>query len=182
METSKKDFTRWAKALQGSTKGTEFKVRGSIGVYDIYKYIRKNKWYDIGRPVKEHEFYSIIRGINKLMAKELAEGHSVTFPHKMGTLELQKYHVGVNIVDGKLKNTYPIDWSKTLRLWYEDEEAYRDRVLLRNECPWKYHIYYNKFRANYENKCFYQFVPNSFINRELAQNINQGKVDTYFTH
>jgi hypothetical protein len=30
------------------------KVNNSVGVYDIYKAIRKNKWYSIGRPITEH--------------------------------------------------------------------------------------------------------------------------------
>ena len=37
------------------------KIRNSIGVYQMYKFIRKNKWMDIGKPVSEHDFYSIIR-------------------------------------------------------------------------------------------------------------------------
>ena len=41
----------------------KFKVSGSWGIYDAYKLIRKNKWYDIGRPLTEKEFYSIIRQI-----------------------------------------------------------------------------------------------------------------------
>lgn len=32
----------------------EHEVRNSYGVYDAYKYIRKNKWFDIGRPLTEH--------------------------------------------------------------------------------------------------------------------------------
>jgi hypothetical protein len=30
------------------------KVRNSLGVYDAYKYIRKNKWFNIGIPLTEH--------------------------------------------------------------------------------------------------------------------------------
>jgi hypothetical protein len=41
-----------------------YKVNNSLGVYDAYKWIRKNKWFNIGRPLKEHEFYSIIRKVN----------------------------------------------------------------------------------------------------------------------
>ena len=44
------------------------KITNSLGVYDAYKYIRKNKWLDIGRPLKEKEFYRIIREVNKLLA------------------------------------------------------------------------------------------------------------------
>ena len=40
----------------------EFRMRESSD--DAYKWIRKNKWLDIGSPVSEHDFYKIIRGIN----------------------------------------------------------------------------------------------------------------------
>lgn len=157
---------------------TKRKVNNSWGVYDIYKFIRKNGWYDIGRPLKEHEFYTIIRGINKLLAENMANGESVTFPEGMGTLELRKFEVGVSIVNGKLKNTYPVDWNKTWQLWYEDEEARKQNILLRNEQKWIYKVKYCVNNATYENKTFYQFTLNRFIKIALKNNIQQGKIDT----
>ena len=47
-------------------------INKSWGVYDAYKWIRKNKWFDIGRPLKEDEFYKIIRGINIKLAERLS--------------------------------------------------------------------------------------------------------------
>lgn len=154
------------------------RVRNSFGVYDCYKYIRKNKWYDIGRPLQEHEFYSIIRGINKLLANELAQGKEVILPQRMGKLELRRFERGASFVNGKLRITYPIDWSKTLRLWYEDGEAMRSKTLIRDEDKYAYYIKYNKFDANYENKSFYQFCLNRFVGQALHENIKKGKVDT----
>lgn len=154
------------------------RIRNSWGNYDIYKYIRKHDWYDIGRPLKEHEFYSIIRGVNDLIADDLALGKTVILPSRMGRLELRKFQTGVSIVDGKLKVTYPINWSETLRLWYEDEEAKKNKTLLRNESDFIYHIKYCKHDANYENKTFYEFSLNRFIKRALKDNIVKGKIDS----
>ena len=156
----------------------KFKVKGSWGIYDVYKHIRKNKWYDIGRPLKEHEFYSIVRQVNDLFAKEIADGNTVVFPSKMGKLELRKFERGVGIVDGKLKITYPVNWSETLKLWYEDAEARRNKTLLRRESKWVYHVRYNKYDATYENKGFYEFTLNRFIKHALKENIVKGKTDT----
>ena len=78
------------------------KVTGSLGVYDAYKYIRKNKWFDIGRPLKEGEFYKIIRGVNNLLATELIKGNQINLPHRLGTLEIRKRPTRVAIVEGKL--------------------------------------------------------------------------------
>ena len=76
------------------------KVTGSIGVYAAYKYIRKNKWYDIGRPLKEGEFYKIIRRINDYLAEELTKGNEIKLPLRMGSLEIRKKPSRVAIVDG----------------------------------------------------------------------------------
>lgn len=126
------------------------KVRNSWGVYDAYKHIRKKGWYDIGRPLKEHEFYSIVRGVNDLLAEEIVKGNTIKFPHNMGEIELRKYKSEVKIVDGKLKIGYPINWDKTIKLWYEDEEARINKTLLRHESKYIYHIKYNKYHALYQ--------------------------------
>ena len=155
-----------------------FKVKGSVGVYDMYKHIRKNHWYNIGRPVTEKEFYSIIRGINDLLAEEVTLGHTIRFPERMGFLELHKYQVGAGIHNGKVKITYPVDWNQTLQLWYKDPEAKKQKILIRNENPYVYHVRYIKHDALYDNKIFYQFTLNTFVKRKLSKNIKQGKVDT----
>lgn len=165
------------KILHRSTRN-KAKVNNSWGVYDAYKLIRKHKWMDIGRPLKEKEFYSIIRRVNDLYAKELAEGKEMSFHSRMGKLELRKFPVGVSLVNGKLKNTFPIDWDSTIRLWYEDEESRDNKTLLRHEIPYTYHIKYNKFTANYENKSFYEFVLNRFVKKALKDNLQKGKIDT----
>lgn len=170
------DYKEFNTKLKKGDQKKIARVRGSFGVYDCYKEIRKNQWYDIGRPLKEHEFYSIIRSINRLLANEIANGNEVTFPCHMGKLELRKDIRGVSIIDGKLINTYPVDWGSTMRLWYEDEEARNNKTLLRYENKYDFHVRYNKFRANFENKTFYEFDTNRFIKLALRNNIKQGKI------
>ena len=158
------------------------KVTGSWGVYDAYKLCRKNQWFNIGRPVTEKEFYAVVRGVNKHIAENIANGKTVKLPERMGMLELTKHKCVAKLVEGKLKINYPIDWSETLKLWYEDEEARRQKTLMRNENPWTYHIKYRVSGecANYENKMFYQFTLNSFIRQALSSNIKRGKIDTIY--
>ena len=155
------------------------KVTNSIGVYDAYKYIRKQKWYDIGRPLKEGEFYRIIRKINTYLAQELIKGKELKLPHKMGTLEIRKRPTRVSIVDGKLVTTLPINWDATLKLWYEDKEAFENKTLVRLESEEVFKVYYNKKDANYVNKSFYEFKPNRDIQRSLTVQIKEGNLDAY---
>ena len=174
MEQTFEEFKR--KTL--SRKGCKNVVTGSFGSYDVYKLMRKNHWFNIGRPVLEKEFYAIVRGVNDLLAEEIAMGHPVKFPEKMGHLELKKMEHGVSLIDGKLKNTYPPNWDETLKLWFEDEEARKNKTVLRHEVPYVFSIRYNKFNAEYENKCFYAFTLNNKIKDALKENIKQGKIDT----
>lgn len=161
-------------------KKGHLKVRNSWGVYDAYKHIRKNKWYDIGRPLKEHEFYNVIRGINKLLAEELGRGNRVVFPHKMGILELRKQQAGSYYKDGKLKIHHVVDWNSTLKLWFQDPEARRDKILIRFAANTIYHIHYCRSMAVYNNKIYYEFIVNRNIKRALKENINAGKADTLY--
>ena len=155
------------------------KIRSSLGVYDAYKYIRKNKWFNIGRPLTEHEFYTIIRQVNNLLADSLLEGNDIILPNRLGTLELRKYNARIDIKDGKLKTNLPIDWDRTLKLWSEDEEAYKNRILIKMEEKEIFKVFYNKGTANYENKSFYTFEVNRDLKRRLKQKIKNKLVDAF---
>lgn len=163
--------------IQKKGQKSYFKIRNSYGVYNAYKDIRKNKWFDIGRPLTEHEFYSIIRAINNILANDIANGVQITLPYKMGQLELRKSKRGVRLVKGKLKNSYPIDWDKTVKLWYEDREAKNNKILIRKESKYVYYIKYSKFKARYENQSFYEFALNRSIKLALKNNIKNNKID-----
>lgn len=155
------------------------KVRNSNGVYDAYKWIRKNKWLDIGRPVTEHEFYTIVRQVNNLLAENILRGEDITLPHRMGTIELRKYDTRVSICNGKVVTNLPIDWDRTLKLWSEDEEAYKERTLVKMEEKETFKVFYNRRSANYENKSFMQFEVNRDLKRRLKQRIKSKAVDAF---
>lgn len=154
-------------------------VRNSLGTYDAYKFIRKNKWLDIGRPVTEHEFYTIIRQVNNLLADNLVNGEDIVLPQRMGTIELRKYDSSITFKDGKLVTNLPIDWDRTLKLWSEDEEAYKERTLIKMEEQEIFKVFYNKSRANYENKSFMQFEVNRDLKRRLKQKIKSKAIDAF---
>ena len=155
------------------------KVRNSHGVYSAYKWIRRNKWLDIGRTLTEHEFYSIIRKVNDYLANSLINGEDITFPNRMGTLELRKYRPTLSVKDNKLKSTLPIDWDRTLKLWSEDEEAYKERTLVKMEEKEIFKVCYNKTRADFPNKGFYQLQINRDLKIALKKKIKLGNFDAF---
>jgi hypothetical protein len=154
-------------------------VTGSLGVYDAYKYIRKNKWADIGCSLTEHEFYTIIRQINNLLAEGFLHGQDIELPHRLGRLELRKYEKRISFSDGKLHTNLPIDWDKTLKLWAEDKESYKEKLLVRVEENEIFKVFYNKGKANFNNKSFYEFEVNRDLKRRLKQRIKEGLLDAF---
>lgn len=172
------DFKEFSVELRKANAPRQSKIRNSWGIYDAYKLIRKEGWYNIGRPLKEHEFYSIIRGINKLLADEIASGNEIVFPEKMGKLEVRKFKPGAEFINGKLNVTYSINWMETMKLWFEDEEAKNNKTLLREKSQWTYYIKYNRYNCFYENRAFYNFAVNRFIKQTFSKNIKKGKIET----
>lgn len=155
------------------------KVNHSLGVYDAYKWIRKNGWLNIGRPLTEHEFYSIIRKVNNYLADSFLYGNDIKLPHRMGRIELRKYDVRINIDGEKVKTNLPIDWDKTLKLWYEDEASYKKKTLVKMEEKEIFKVYYNKQLADYNNQVFYEFHINRELKKRLKQRIKEGKLDAF---
>ena len=177
MINSYKDFKS---VIQGLQNTRTHKITNSLGVYDAYKYIRKNKWFDIGRPLTEHEFYQIIRRVNNYLAEELVNGNDIAFPSRMGKLELRKRN-SLPVIDknGNLKVTYAIDWDSTLKLWYDDEEAFNNKTLVRLPERNIFRVKYNKDTANYENKSFMEFQVNRDIKTRLKQKIKNNEIDAF---
>jgi hypothetical protein len=155
------------------------KVTNSLGVYDAYKWLRKRKWEDIGRAVTEHDFYKIIRGVNNLFAETLIHGGDVKFPQRMGKLELRKFNASISLREGKIVTNLPVDWNKTLELWYEDKDAYNNKTLIRIEEKEMFKIYYNKHSASYNNMSFYKFIPNTELRKSLKSAIKDYDIDAF---
>lgn len=155
------------------------KIRNSWGVYQAYKWIRKNKWLDIGGPVSEHQFYSIIRTVNNQLAELLSLGHDINLPCNMGRLEVRKYDAKVTLQGDRVVTNLPVDWDKTLKLWSEDEEAYQKRTLVKREEKEIFKVYYNRGKANYTNKSFFAFDVNRELKKKLKKNIKERRIDAY---
>lgn len=174
------EYDAFKSSIQHLQENRTHKITNSLGVYDAYKYIRKNKWFDIGRPLTEHEFYQIIRRVNNYLAEELVNGNDITFPNRMGKLELRKRN-SLPVIDknGSLKVTYAIDWDSTLKLWYDDEGAFNNKTLVRIPERSIFRVKYNKDSANYENKSFMEFQINRDIKTRLKQKIKNNEIDAF---
>lgn len=176
-EVNKED--EFIKSIKKVSNSRVHKIKNSYGVYDGYKYYRKNKPKDKKYILTESQYFSIIRSINKLLGESLANGEDVTLPCRLGRLEVRKYKAKITLDGKKVRTNLPIDWHTTLKLWYEDEEAYKNRTLIKAKEKELFKIYYNKSVANFNNKSFYQFNINRELKKQLKNNIKEGKIDAF---
>lgn len=155
------------------------KINNSLGVYDIYKRIRKNKWRSIGEKLDVGTYYKIIKTANKELAKELLLGNDIIFPYRLGKIQLRKYKPKIEIKDNKLINNLPVDWDRTLKLWNEDVESKNNKILVKAESDYIYKIYYDKSEAVFNNKYFYGFKVNRTLKQLIKQEILNNSIDSY---
>ena len=165
----------------------EYNIRNSWGVYDFYKYYRKNKPKDPKFVISDVQYYAIFRRVNELLVDSLVRTGELEFPYRMGRLEVLKRTFKSWIApNGKRVTSRKVNWDKTLELWYNDEESYKNKTLLYFEDDDRLLIRYNKSRAVFRNKYYYEFKPSRdidrrvknesvvslIINREMSKQIN----------
>ena len=155
------------------------KVKNSYGIYDGYKFYRKNKPKDPKYVLTESQYFAITRKVNEFLAEALSRGEDVILPFRLGRIEVRKYESRITWDGKKVKSNLPIDWDRTLKLWYEDKESYKNKTLIKVEEKEIYKVYYNRNVAEFTNKAFYQFDVNRELKRRLKQNIKEGKLDAF---
>ena len=173
------DFQEFSNSIKRVNDSRVHKVKNSYGVYDGFKYYRKNKPKEHKYILTESQYFSIIRKVNELLGESLINGEDIILPYRLGRLEIRKYKARITIDGNKIKTNLPVDWDRTLKLWYEDKESYKNRTLIKVEEKEIYKVYYNRNVAEFKNKSFYQFDINRKLKRRLKQNIKEGKLDAF---
>ena len=97
----------------------------------------------------------------------------------MGQLEVRKYETYVKLKDGKIKTNRGIDWNATLKLWYDNPVCKQKKQLVKQENTETFKVYYNRNKANYNNKSFYEFKANRDLKLGLKKNIKLNKIDAF---
>lgn len=170
------EFIKEIKKVKGKRKHN---VNNSYGTKSAFFYYRKIRPQEHKYVLTDLEYMHIIRAINNRLRDFLIEGKDIHLPEKMGQLEVRKRQNSISFKDGKMHTTLPVNWEATLKLWHEDPECYATRTLVREEDRETFKVYYNKNKANYNNKSFYQFSTNREIKIGLKNNIKLNKLDAF---
>lgn len=172
-------FDEFKNAVRKITSKRETKIKNSYGIYDGYKYYRKNKDKSKEYILTESQYFLITREVNKILKELFLNGEDIKFPHNMGHLSIKKYDTSPKFINGKLKTNKFVDWNKTLELWYEDEEANDNKIVVYFDNNESFKIHYRKNKAKFKNKSYYKFMPNRQLKRELSNNIKENKIDAF---
>jgi hypothetical protein len=172
-------YTEFIKDVKKVSKSRTHKVNNSYGSKDAFKYYRKTKPADSKYVLSDCQYLQIIRRINDQLRFNLINGKDVILPEKMGRLELRKVASSIKFVNGKLKTNLPVNWDATLKLWYEDAISKNKKQLVRQENINTFSVFYNRNKANYNNKSFYEFTTNRDIKLGLKKNIKLNKIDAF---
>ena len=154
----------------------EYSITNSWGVYDFYKYYRKNRPKDSKWALTEGQYYTLFRRINELLVDNLVRTGVLEFPHNMGELIVIKSKRGSWVNEkGKRVTNRGVNWDKTLELWYNDKKAYENKTVIYHENEEISLIKYIKGKAKFKNKYYYGFKPNRDIERRIR---NESVVST----
>ena len=164
-----------------SCKGKKKKISGSWGIYDYYKYYRKNRPKDKKYVLNEHQYFSLVRKVNNILAQGLIDGDTLEFPYALGEVYSKRRKARTTFKDGKVVTNRRIDWNETLKLWHTDEEAHKKKVLIRRTEPYINYMDYTKRLAKYKNMRFYSFRINKYLLTDFTRKHSQSAVNAVFS-
>lgn len=118
----------------------------------IGQFYSLNHYYNhfITTDKSSNRMFNISKDLYKRILERLVEVYlqnlyltgSGVLPFKVGKFVIREFEHKPKIVDDKLVYSGPVDWHKTLKLWYDDKEAEKNKVLIRVEPSVKYTVAY----------------------------------------
>jgi len=159
------------------------KIKIHYGMPDYYKYY--NDKYN--NKVCSKKYNKIISEFNleiiNLIINENIE-YSMNPLHLV--IGVRKVKRRPRIVNGKLRNTVPIDWKTTKELWQSDEEAKEKKILVRfsnsHTSGYIFSINLIKVGLGFQNKKYYKFKASRKFARDLGERIQDEDKERYDTY
>lgn len=140
-----------------------------VPIRKAYRYYTKYRPKKPEYVLTEGEFGGILRDIGNLLSEYLLAGNVVELPFKLGKLsvELRKANRYFDS-EGVFRDTSPIHWGNTKKLWAVDKEARDNKLLIRCENSKIFYIKYYKRNARYHNKQYISFRTCRTLKRKMT--------------
>lgn len=150
---------------KGIRKGkSEEKIKTHVAIPEQYKYYKNNNFEtkDSFYYVSKTTYTKFLKVFfSKVVDAIITEGFEFVMPFRTGILAIRKYQQTLRYDNnGKVNlNNLPVNWNATLNLWEQDEEAKKQKKLIRylNEDREIYNYRYIKKTANFKNKHYIGF-------------------------
>ena len=151
----------------------EYGINNSYGIRDYYWNYRKK----FKATISEQLFSSIVDAMFVAMIDELKEDRYVVFPKGFGFLKTEYCKSYVELKNDKLKVHNIVDWYSTIKLWYEDEEARNQKLLLYKEKTMAKFVKYSKQGNGFKNKRYLCLDIKRSVTKILTQDyINKHQI------
>lgn len=169
--------------LMGRRKETRvYTINNSYGVYDYWKfYIHNRPKQRSYYKMSSAQYYKLLRAVNEYLIEILLKNAQVVLPNKMGEIVVLKKTARVRLDEkGKIRTNRPINWDATIKLWFEDPEAEKNKTLVRWDNSDVINIRYKKATAVYNNSPFYNLQVTRVVKKLIASHLVEGTLETPF--
>lgn len=159
---------------------TAGKIKTDFGIKDYYKYYCEHS----KNPKSKELFDKVVYSFNKEIVNSIINNGLDYTPVKAKfTFCIRKNKRSIKLKDNIVVNTHPIDWKTTMKLWEDDPEAKKRKLLIRflnnHTSKYVFRILMLKYTNNYLNKRFFRYKPPRSFQRTLAKRILNPDLDNY---
>lgn len=144
---------------------------------DFFKYYRIK--FGKTKGLYETEYSNIVSDFLERLIEELFKpNYRIRLPFNSGEVYLMKHKCKViSNYKGEQRMFYPVDWFETNKLWEEDEDAKKKKILIRHTNDhtggYVYRIKYripNRFDSG---RSLIRFFPSQTIKKKLANHLRE---------
>ena len=166
------EFEEFVKNIKNKSPKVH-RATNPYGIKQFYRWLVKNKWFDIGKELTEREVGQLIREVNIRVGQYILDGNVFELPSNMGSIEVRTYKSRIKFKNGRIDTALPINWDSTYKLWFEDKQARERKTLVRYDNLNRCTIYHK--RVNFPNSSYFKFHANYLLKKELTRRINNGQ-------
>lgn len=125
--------------------------------------------------ISEADYSKIINLMGEMIKRNFLHGNYTKFPFFMGGIELMQEDTVVFMKNGKIRTNKSVNWYETKKLWANDEECRKSKILVYSEANIRPVVVYRTGNAKFKNKSYYGFRVSRNVLKEAHKVIEDGE-------